>query len=446
MPQNELAMAWNSVKAELRRGTTDLAFHLWLDPLELVREDGDKLYVRAPRHIRTLVEERHLPLLVRASGVALGRAVDVRLVGEDWCEPEAVPTRARSPSAHAALNPRYTFAQFVIGDGNRLAHAAALAAAEQPAQAYNPLFLHGPPGLGKTHLLHAVGNYVQLHGGGLRVRYATSEEFTSAFVRAVRGGDVEEFKAAFRSADVLLLDDVQFLADRARTREEFFHTFNDLYESGCQLVVASDRAPRELSTFESRMSDRFAAGLVAPVELPSLAVRMAILRKRARLDRIVDVDDDVLAELARTVTSSVRALEGALIQVVAYASLRGERPSPEGVRRVVDRLGVTKQRGEPSIDDIQRHTAEAFGTRPEQLRGRDRRPGVAFARQVAMYLSRELTSETLPAIGQRFGGRSHSTVLHAHRGVVNHLIDSDDDAALVERLRSRIASSRPDRS
>jgi chromosomal replication initiator protein len=445
LPQNELDTTWNRVKDELRRGSTDLAFHLWLDPLELVGEEDRFLYVRAPRHIRALVEERHLPLIVRASRAALGRSVDVRVVGEDWRPPETAPVGPAGVGAGAVLNPRYTFGQFVIGDGNRLAHAAALTVAEQPAQAYNPLFLHGPPGLGKTHLLHAVGNYVRLHGGGLRVRYATSEEFTSAFVRAVRGGAMEEFKAAFRSADVLLVDDVQFLADRARTREEFFHTFTDLYESGCQLVLACDRAPRELATFETRMSDRFAAGLVAPVELPSLTVRLAILRKRARLDRIADVDDDVLVELARAVTSSVRALEGALIQVVAYASLRGERPSAESVRRVVDRLGVPAPGAEPSLDDIQRQTAEVFGTRAEHLQGRNRRPQVAFARQVAMYLSRELTSQTLPAIGEHFGGRSHSTVLHAHRGVVNRLIDNDDEAQLVAGLRSRLASTRPDR-
>jgi chromosomal replication initiator protein len=372
----------------------------------------------------------------------------VHVVGEDWHDStEAASARGATAGPKASpLNPRYTFDQFVIGDGNRLAHAAALAVAEQPAQTYNPLFLHGAPGLGKTHLLHAVGDYVRRHGAGLSVRYATSEDFTSAFVRAVRGGGIDEFKATFRSADVLLVDDVQFLGERARTREEFFHTFNDLYESGCQLVVAGDRAPVEMTAFERRLAERFASGLVAPVEAPSLAVRVAILRKRACVDRIENVDDAVIVELARSITSSVRVLEGALIQLVAHASLHGERPAAAMVQQVVEGLQGRRAPREPSITEIQHRTAAVFGARVEDLSARDRRPGVAFARQVAMYLARELTSETLPAIGRGFGGRSHSTVLHAHRGVHKRLIDNDDEADLVAELRTDLERHRHDRT
>jgi chromosomal replication initiator protein len=448
LPRQELETAWNGIRAELRRRTTDLAFHLWLDPLELAREQEDTLWIRAPGHIRALVEERHLPLLRQASRAALGRPVTIRVVGDDWREAEPRPERHSLPAGLGvkALNPRYTFAQFVIGDGNRMAHAAALAVAEQPAQTYNPLFLYGPPGLGKTHLLHAVGNYVQRYGAGLTVRYTTSEDFTSGFVHAVRSGGIDEFKAAFRSADVLLLDDVQFLGERARTREEFFHTFDDLYGAGCQLVISGDRSPVEMTAFERRLTERFASGLVAELEPPSTAVRVAILRTRTRLDRLGDVDDAVLEEVARLVPSSVRVLEGALIQVVAYASLREQKPSPALVRHVIEGLHAPAARsGKPSISEIQRHTATAFGTRLEDLYARDRRPRVAFARQVAMYLARELTSETLPAIGESFGGRNHSTVLHAHRHVQKKLTEKSEETALVARLEAELRSPGPDR-
>ena len=231
----------------------------------------------------------------------------------------------------------------MIGEGNRFAHAAALAAAEMPAQAYNPLFLHGPPGLGKTHLLHAIGRYVHRYGGGLRVRYATIEEFTSEFVGAVRERRTEGFKDSFRSADVVLIDDVQFLAGRARTREEFFHTFNALLDSGRQLVLTSDRPPEELQDLEDRLSERFRSGLVVELEPPGTDVREAILAKRALLDG-VELAPDVLAEIAAAVTSSVRALEGALIRVVAYSSLRGQEPTPALVRHVLKRLGAGSPR------------------------------------------------------------------------------------------------------
>ncbi len=333
------------------------------------------------------------------------------MVGEDWQPPAAEP--AHAPAAREpGLNPKYSFEQFVIGEGNRMAHAAALAAAEMPAQAYNPLFLHGPPGLGKTHLLHAIGRYVHRYGGGLRVRYATIEEFTSEFVGAVRERRTEGFKDSFRSADVVLIDDVQFLAGRARTREEFFHTFNALLDSGRQLVLTSDRPPEELQDLEDRLSERFRSGLVVELEPPGTDVREAILAKRALLDG-VELAPDVLAEIAAAVTSSVRALEGALIRVIAYSSLRGQEPTPALVRHVLKRLGAGS-RGEPcDIPAILDASAREFGVERAALLARDRRPVVATARQVAMYLARELTDHSLPEIGRGVGGRNHSTVMHA---------------------------------
>ena len=278
---------WDAIREELRRDTPDFKFHIWIDPLELAGVRGKTLYVRAPEHVRTSVRERYLPVLRRAAIRCFDQHAVIEIVGPDWSESveeQSEPGRQPDVDVAGPLNPKYTFDQFVIGEGNRFAHAAALAVAELPAQAYNPLFLHGPPGLGKTHLLHAIGNYVQRYGSGLRVRYATIEEFTTEFVDAIRERRTGDFKDDFRSADVVLIDDVQFLAGRTKTREEFFHTFNALLDSGRQLVISSDRSPEELPDLEARLAERFRAGLVVELEPPPTAVRRAILAKRARLD------------------------------------------------------------------------------------------------------------------------------------------------------------------
>lgn len=431
----DLETTWNDIRDQLRARVTDFAFHIWLDPLELAGRSPDTLYVRAPLHVRSWVRERYAALLEDVSARVLGAPAQVELVGADWQH-----SGAAAPVVEAerrGLNPKYTFDQFVIGDGNRLAHAAALAVAELPAQAYNPLFIHGPPGLGKTHLLQAIGNYVHAFGAELRVHYATVESFTSEFVAALRGGDPVAFRDRFRGADVLLLDDVQFLAEKVRTKEELFHTFNALYESGRQLVITSDRSPSDLEDFEARLRERFQCGLVAELEPPGLEVRMAILRKRARHDGLESLPEEVIAEVARQVSSSVRALEGALVRVVAYASLVGEPPSAASARQVLSRL----YRGNAprcSVEEIQEATAEAYGVTIEDLLAYDRRPKVARARQVAIYLTRELTEHALPAIGKSFGGRNHATVLHAHRRIAGDLRSSEEIRRTVDSLREQL--------
>jgi chromosomal replication initiator protein len=400
---------WDLIRAELRRDVPDFKFHIWLEPLELAQVQDRTLFIRAPEHIRTSVAERYLPLLRRAAAAAFDERALVEIVSADWCP---VGTTDQRPKAElgSRLNPKYVFEQFVIGAGNRLAHAATLATAEMPGQAYNPLFLYGPPGLGKTHLLHAIGNYVQRYGGGLRVRYATIEEFTSEFVTAVRERRTDRFKEAFRSADVVLIDDVQFLGGRARTCEEFFHMFNALLDSGRQLVMTSDRSPDELPGLEVRLTERFRGGLVVQVEPPDAAVRMAILAKRARVDRL-DVPGEVLSAIADTVSTSVRALEGALIRVVAHASLRSEPPTLELVQQALQRPVSAPHTH--SLQEILDATAAEFGVESQALLARDRRPAVSAARHVAMYLARQLTDHSLPEIGRAVGGRTHATVLHA---------------------------------
>jgi chromosomal replication initiator protein len=431
---------WDDIRTELRRETPDFKFHIWLAPLELAAVQGGTLYIRAPDHIRTSVAERYLPLLRRAATKCLDAPAVVEVVDSGWNPVGQTGPSEVEPTPAPTLNPKYTFEQFVIGASNRFAHAAALAVAELPAQAYNPLFLHGPPGIGKTHLLHAIGDYVARYGGGLRVRYATIEEFTSEFVEAVRERRTSDFKERFRAADVVLIDDVQFLAGRAKTREEFFHTFNVLLDSGRQLVMTSDRGPEELADLEARLIERFRSGLVVELETPGVDVRRAILAARARLDG-VEVADDVIDEIAMRVSSSVRALEGALIRVVAYASLKGEPPSAELARRVLERLGEAEIAGRASISEILDATAGEFGVKREALLARDRRPAVTQARQIAMYMARELTSHSLPEIGRGMGGRNHSTVVHAVNRI-SAAIETDPSVhSAVDNLRRRLAPS-----
>jgi chromosomal replication initiator protein len=441
---------WDEIRDELRRETPDFKFHIWLEPLRLAAVRGHTVYVRAPEHIRTSVAERYLPLLRRAAAARFDEHATVEIVGDGW-EPPAgdapdepgVNRGAHGTAANGAvhhrdqLNPKYTFDQFVIGSGNRFAHAAALSVAELPGHSYNPLFLHGSPGLGKTHLLHAIGNYVERFGSGLRVRYATIEEFTSEFVEALRGKSTAEFKQRFRSADVVLIDDVQFLSGRARTREEFFHTFNALLDAGRQLVMTSDCAPEDIPGLEDRLTERFRSGLVVEVDTPELQVRHAILAKRARLDG-VEVDPAVLAEIAERVTTSVRALEGALIRVVAYASLKGEAATPGLVRHVLRRLGEDTAKDACGIGEILDAAAQEFGVERKELLARDRRPAVVTARQVAMYLARELTEHSLPEIGRGIGGRNHTTVLHAVNRVSAAVRSDESVRNSVDNLRRRL--------
>jgi chromosomal replication initiator protein len=435
-----LDQLWESVRTELRRDTPDFKFHIWIEPLELAAVRERTLFVRAPDHIRTSVAERYLPLLRRAAATCFDERAVVEIVDGTWQPPQSERPAATKYPPDTGLNPKYTFEQFVIGRSNRFAHAAALAVAELPAQAYNPLFLHGPPGTGKTHLLHAIGDYVRRYGDGLRVRYATIEGFTAEFVEALRARSTADFKERFRGADVVLIDDVQFLAGRVKTREEFFHTFNVLLDSGRQLVMTSDRRPEELAELEARLTERFRAGLVVELEAPAIDVRRAILASRARLDG-VEVSPEVLDAIAERVTTSVRALEGALIRVIAYASLKGANATPELARHVLRRLGGGESPGTTDIGEIVDATARMFGISPQALLARDRRPEVAKARHVAMYMARVLTRHSLPEIGRMLGGRNHTTVLHAVNRIDSEIQTNSAVRSVVDKLRMELAPS-----
>jgi chromosomal replication initiator protein len=416
--------------------------------------------VLAPPELRAWVADRFARVLGAAAAAVLGPGASVDVRPAESTEgatpparraPEREPPRLEEDPGSGDLNPKYTFEQFVIGDANRFAHAAALAVAELPGQAYNPLFIYGPPGVGKTHLLHSIGNYVRACDRGLTMRYTTVETFTNQFVAAVHGGSIERFKGRFRRNDVLLIDDVQFLASKVKTEEEFFHTFNALYEAGSQLVLTSDRLPRDLEAVEDRLRERFESGLVTAIQPPDPQTRLTVLRKRVQHDAIALDDERVLHAIAERVPTNVRALEGALIRVVAFASLTGRELSPELAGEVLGDLyppgapapGVGP--AAPTIERIQDVTAETFGVTREELLSHSRRAALAWARQVAMYLAREHTAETLPAIGGRFGGRNHTTVLHACRRTAARLAADPEAYETVRVLTERLMREGADR-
>jgi chromosomal replication initiator protein len=436
-----LEHSWQRINAELRDAVGDATWHLWLEPLRLREIAGDAVVVEAPDTVRGWVSDRFGRLLQTCAAAVLGPDVRVDLVAPGTSTPaEAPPRRPNGPSGPAMrtddFNPRFTFDQFVIGDANRLAHAAALAVAELPGLAYNPLFICGAPGLGKTHLLHSIANYVHAYGGGATVRYTTVEAFTNHFLGALHAGAMEAFKDEYRRVDVLLVDDVQFLQRKAKTEEEFFHTFNAVMEAGAQLVLTSDQPPQDLDGLEDRLRERFAAGLVTDVAAPDFSMRMAILRKRVVQDGIGEVDPDALTLIAERVEQNVRSLEGALIRVVAFSSLTRRPLTAELASEVLAGLYPDlkpSRRVAPSLREIQEATCAEMGVAIEDLRGTGRAAKVSFARQVAMYLSRELTDATLPAIGREFG-RNHTTVMHACKRTAERIAADAAAFDAVQRL------------
>jgi chromosomal replication initiator protein len=418
----------------MQRAVSESTWHQWLEPLAARGLREQTLLVEAPDAIRPWVDQRFGRLLRGCVAALLGPDAQVELVAPQADAP-ALP-RPTLPERQHSFNPRHTFEQFVIGDSNRLAHAAALAVAEMPGLAYNPLFICGPPGLGKTHLLNSIGNYVTAYATGTTVRYTTAEAFTNHFLGALHGHDVDSFKAAYRGVDVLLVDDVQFLQAKARTEQEFFHTFNALYEAGAQIVLTSDRLPRDLGELEERLRERFEAGLVTDVRAPDPSTRLAILRKRVQQDAVGELDPGALDLIAERVTDNVRALEGALIRVVAFGSLTGRPVTAELTAEVLDGLypGHRPRIRSMTVREIQEQTADAFGISVQALISSSRSGAVAWPRQVAMYLARELTDQTLPAIGRAFGGRNHTTVLHAYKRTAARIADDPDAFETVRRL------------
>ena len=428
---------WTQVLDRLSdQGINEPSLRVWFEGTRPTGIHDDRLEIAVPNSFaKEYIESRFKPLLEQALDSTLGTqgmALVVTIDGPEaraatrengWASGGADFVRnARPPRAFKA---KYTFDTFVIGAGNRFAHAAALAVAETPGVVYNPMFIYGGVGLGKTHLLHAVGQYVEDQDPSTRVKYVTCENFTNDFINSVRDNAPLGFQKRYRENDVLLIDDIHFLEGKIETQEAFFHTFNALYEDNKQIVITSDRHPKYIPTLENRLVSRFEWGLVTDIQPPDLETRIAILRKKAIMDQL-QVDDDVLTFIASKVSTNIRELEGALVRILAYASLYGRTVSVALAEEVLKDILLDAAYREIPIELIQHEVCRYFGISKADLVGSSRSKNFAYPRQVAMYLSRELTDESLPKIGRAFGGRDHSTVMHATAKISN-LINSDRD-------------------
>jgi len=455
----DLAQLWSRVISDVEIDTPQhRAFLSLTKPLGLLKGNGaTNFLVAAPNAFAKDVLETRLrsvvsDVLSRELGEKTNIAVtiDENLeiietplpeVEIDFVPPRLISGRVESTTSKSSevsqLNPRYIFETFVIGASNRFAHAAAVAVAEAPAKAYNPLFIYGESGLGKTHLLHAIGAYAKELYGGVRVRYVSSEEFTNDFINSIRDDKASVFQRRYRDLDVLLVDDIQFLENKERTQEEFFHTFNTLYNANKQIVISSDRPPKQLTTLEDRLRSRFEWGLITDIQPPELETRIAILRKKAAQDKL-NAPDDVLEYIASKISTNIRELEGALIRVTAFASLNRQGVDLSLAEIVLKDLIPNESNPQITGATIMAQTAAYFSLTLDDLCGTSRSRVLVNARQIAMYLCRELTELSLPKIGQMFGGRDHTTVMHADRKIRQLMAERRSIYNQVTELTNRI--------
>jgi chromosomal replication initiator protein len=445
----EAKQVWRAALGELQVSLSPANFETWLKDTQLVEIDDNRYRISAPNGFaRDWLDNRYRPLISQTLARVVGGSVQVEFVVADASGPipEQVDEDAQvampplSAGGNALnLNSRYTFSNFIVGSANRLAHAAALSVAERPGHAYNPLFLYGGVGLGKTHLMHAIGNAVAAKFPRKRILYATSEKFTNDFINSIREQKMEDFRNRYRRIDVLLIDDIQFIAERERTQEEFFHTFNAIHEAGKQVVLSSDRPPKAITTLEERLRSRFEWGLIADLTPPDLETRIAILRSKAE-DQLHLIPSEVIDFIARKVVSNVRELEGALNRVVAYASMSGMPVNIELASAVLSNVMYNPRKKSITPQRIVRAVADYYGVNLDQLRSSKRDRAIVVPRQIAMFLIREETDISLLRIGAELGGRDHSTVLHACDKIARELSENDEMRREISAVREMIYS------
>jgi chromosomal replication initiator protein len=419
--EREVANLWDKFLERVKSRVSINTFNTWFQPTRLNRSDVDMVYVQIPTTVFRQVLTRTYGEIVKAVFHELGvPTMRVQYVCSEEEPVAAVAVAATAPikqskldfeSSDHQLNTRYTFDSFVVGKSNEFAHAASRAVAEQPSKAYNPLFLYGGVGMGKTHLMHAIGHTIKQRNPAARLSYVSAEKFTIEVINSLRFDKMFSFRERFHTVDVLLVDDIQFIAGKERTQEEFFHTFNALYEQHKQIVISSDCLPKDINSIEERLRSRFEWGLIADIQPPDLETKIAILQKKAENDRFV-LPDDVAEYIARAIKSNVRELEGALTRLMAYASLTGAVVSLATAQQVLRNI-IASQEKRVTIEVIQKRVSEHFNLREQDLKVRSNTRAIAFPRQVAMYIVKQLTTASLPEIGRQFGGKHHTTVLHS---------------------------------
>jgi len=441
MPLDEHWPEWVKALALMEKELVEISFSTWIKPLKPVFLDGDTLYLGATTGMHVnFVGSKYVPVIQNALSQVSGRGYQINVILQ--AEAEKLQSERESemsaPLPGISLNPKFTFDAFVTGNSNRFAHAAALAVAEAPGQAYNPLFIYGGSGLGKTHLMHAIGHFVQKQNPNFKTVYVSSERFTNDLIHAIQHRSTETFRSKYRNIDVLLIDDIQFIAGKESTESELFHTFNTLYESQKQIIFSADKHPREMSGLEDRLRSRFEWGLIADIQPPDLETRMAILSKKAEAMDIPEVSYDVLEMIATRSENNIRELEGALTRVIAYHRLSGRDLNAELVQEALKDIldGTTPHM--PSQESITRLVCDKFNVSRDDIMSRRRNREVAYPRQIIMYLIRELTDTPLMAIGEYLGGRDHTTVLHGYNTIAKEIGDNNELRMIVADMRKQL--------
>lgn len=429
---------WNEVLNLIKVELTEVSFNTWLKTIEPISISSNKVILAAPNEFtKGILVGRYLNLIKSALTQVTEQEFIIQFIipGEEQSVNigQSMIQENHDNNQRSQLNPKYSFDTFVIGNSNRFAHAASLAVAEAPAKAYNPLFIYGGVGLGKTHLMHAIGHYILSQNPDSKVVYVSSEKFTNELINSIREYRNEEFRNKYRNIDVLLVDDIQFIAGKEGTQEEFFHTFNALHEANKQIIISSDRPPKEIPTLEDRLRSRFEWGLITDIQPPDLETRIAILRKKANIENII-VNDNVMLYIASKIQSNIRELEGALIRVVAYSSLTNSEITEELAEEALKDILSNNKSVEITVDLIKDIISKNFKIKLEDFNSKKRTRAIAYPRQIAMYLTRELTDLSLPKIGDEFGGRDHTTVIHACDKINTELNENDDLKRKIENI------------
>ena len=433
----------DKAKTLIKDEMSELSFKTWIEPLRISSIDNNKIYLIATDSFKKdSVESRYKDLLTNAFNMVLQRNCEIYIIlnSEDKkVEAKNNLSTSNIKYSNSFLNPNYSFDTFVVGDNNRFAHAAALAVAEAPATAYNPLFLYGGVGLGKTHLMHAIGNEVLRKNNNFKVVYVTSEVFTNEFINSVRDNSTDNFRKKYRDIDVLLIDDIQFIAGKEKTQEELFHTFNFLKENNKQIVLSSDRPPRDILLLEDRLKSRFEWGILADVSMADYETRLAILRKKTQEKQII-IDDDILKDIATKIDSNIRELEGVFNKLVAQSSLTNMPITIEMAEIAINSV-IKQKESIISIDYIQEIVCKYFDINTKDLKSSQRSNDIAFPRQIGMYLCRILTNESFPKIGESFGNRDHTTVMHAFKKIEKEIKEKKDTKLIVESVKNIILNN-----